>query len=216
MTAVDAYGKELWRIDLPPGREVEDLAIDASGRLVLRPRGVDEIWIYEQPSMPPNPVKLPQAISTRQELEIRRVNSGIVLRAVGEKVVFRIDSDGSVTGIDTLASGKAAAWAYGPDGVFWFYKAGDRRIRGGRQGKDSIRLDDPLPPKALLAVGADGTVWAYDPARGRISGYTTNGFPKAAFALDPPILDPAGLWIDGAGAFWIADAGAGRFLRYVP
>jgi hypothetical protein len=214
--AVDIYGKALWRLDLPPGREVDDLAIDRSGRLVLRPSGVDEIWIYEQPTLPPTVAKLPTGIPAGREVEVRRSLGGIFLRAKDEEVCFRLGADGAVIGVDTLAAGKATIWAYAQDGSLWFYKAGDRKIRGGRDGKDSIRLDAPLAPKSHLAVGPDGNVWAYDPSSGLIVGYTTNGFLRAAYAIDPSVPDPAGFWIDGAGAFWIGDSRSGRFFRYVP
>ena len=215
--AVDREGTEIWRVDMPAGREIGEFTCDAVGRLILRPRGRAELWIYDQPSTPPRILRMPAGWPADGRCELERVGSEVIVRVVSAPIRFRIvPPDSAFSEADTLAAPTARIYANGPRGAFWFYQDGDRRLRGGRGGKDSIRLDGPLPPNALLAVGPGEVVWILDPARAHLNGYTPNGLPHGDYGLDPSVLDPVGFWIDASGAFWVADRATGRYLRYAP
>jgi hypothetical protein len=215
VVACDFEGRELWSVPMAPGEEVSELAIDPAGRLVVRTRGSAMIRIYDQPSIPPREASLPLGWPAAREADLLRVDGELLLRSTGERLCYRLGGDGGVVGIDTLPVAKPEVYAYGPRGAFWFWKEGDNRLLG-RGGKSLIRLDAPLSTHSLIACGPDGNVWTCDPRRGRLAVYTPNGFARQAYLLDPPPVEPAGIWIDDVGRIWIADRRDGRIVRYVP
>lgn len=216
VSAFDLEGGELWTVPIPAGREVRALALDPAGRLYLAPSGTDRIWIYDRPAAAPLETALPGGAIGAGEIELYRSGDRVALGSNESRIRFWLDPQGAAVGADTMTSADVWLRAYAPRGAVWTYRSGDRRIRGGENGKRSIALGAPLSTRAALAVNEDGIVWVYESVTGRLDGYTPNGFPHRSYLIDPTIEDPAGLWIDPTGGFWIADRSRGRFVRYVP
>jgi sugar lactone lactonase YvrE len=96
-------------------------------------------------------------------------------------------------------------------------------------GLGASSLSDPVG----IAVDASGALWVadagnnrvlrYDGATGAVSGATTTAdqvigqatFTASTSGLTLATLNsPRGVWIDGSGNLWVADAGNNRVLRY--